>query len=133
MAGLSDLSFDPGIEFSALVSSRFGCSVSSPHALSTSAFHLVASFGRSALRLDVDSVSLILQSCLGGLQRISMFSTFQVGCSNFQSPAKMSDSWFIGSKVSFAKPFWFSSICGVMEILTGAETLISWRKMLNGP
>lgn len=34
--------------------------------LSTSSFHLVASFGRSAICLNEDSVSLILQSCLGG-------------------------------------------------------------------
>lgn len=66
MAGLSDLCFDPGVKFAALVSQRFGCSVSPSNPLSLLIFHLVASFGRSAVRLNEDSLSLILQACLGG-------------------------------------------------------------------
>lgn len=89
MVGLSDLSFEPGIKFESLAKQRFGCSMSSPVALSPSAFHLVASFGRSAIRLNVDSVGLILQSCLGGSAKdfnvfhLSgwMFS-FSVSCKN---------------------------------------------------
>ncbi|TVU49372.1 hypothetical protein EJB05_00680, partial [Eragrostis curvula] len=52
-----------------LVSKRFGSSavVSSPS--SSSDFFLVASFGRSAVRINEDSVGLILQSCLGGVAK----------------------------------------------------------------
>lgn len=89
MAGLSDLCFDPGVAFSKLVSQRFGCSVSPKPPVSPSAFHLVASFGRSAIRLNEDSMGLILQSCLGGIAKdfnvfhLSgwMFS-FSVSCKN---------------------------------------------------
>ena len=49
-----------------LVSQQFGCSVSPTSPLAPSSFHLVSSFGRSTVRLNVDSVSLILQACLGG-------------------------------------------------------------------
>lgn len=69
MAGLSDLCFDPGVEFQKIVKARFGCRVSPTRPLSPKAFVLVASFGRSAIRLNVDSVGLILQSCLGGLAK----------------------------------------------------------------
>lgn len=69
MAGLSDLCFDPGIKFAALVHQRFRCSVSPSSPLSSSAFDLVASFGRSALRLNEDSVGLILQASLGGIAK----------------------------------------------------------------
>jgi len=69
MVGLSDISFDPGLKFGNLISLRFGCSVSPiPSQLSRS-FKLVASFGRSALRLNEDSVGLLLQSCLGGCSK----------------------------------------------------------------
>lgn len=89
MAGLSDLSFDPRIKFASLVSQRISRSVSPSVAISFSAFHLVASFGRSAIRLNEDSVSRILQACLGGIARdfnifhLSgwMFS-FSVSCKN---------------------------------------------------
>jgi hypothetical protein len=67
MAGLSDPCFDPGIKFASLVKQCFGCLVSPIVPLSSSAFHLVASFGRSAIRLNEDSVGLLLQACLGGI------------------------------------------------------------------
>ena len=66
MAGLSDLDFGPGVSFEKLVFQCFGCTVSPVSSLSPASFHLVASFGRSALRLNVDSVGTILKSCLGG-------------------------------------------------------------------
>jgi hypothetical protein len=87
MAGLSNISFDPGLKFGNQIIQRFGCSVSpSPSQLSSS-FKLVASFGCSAIRLTEDSVGLLLQSCLGGhsndfhVKHLSgwMFS-FQVSC-----------------------------------------------------
>lgn len=67
MAGLSDLCFDPGKAVDALVSQRFGRTVSSPP--SPSSFVLVVSFGRSAIRLNEDSVSLLLQASIGGVAK----------------------------------------------------------------
>lgn len=65
MAGLSDLDFKPGLGIDDLVSRRFNCSASS----SPSHSFLIASFGRSSVRLNVDSVSLLLQSCIGGFTK----------------------------------------------------------------
>lgn len=76
MAGLSDLCFDPGVRFSSVVSQRFGCLVSPSSSISSSVFYLVASFGRSAIRLNEDSVGLILQSCLGS--NASDFNVFHL-------------------------------------------------------
>ncbi|CAN6170069.1 unnamed protein product [Urochloa humidicola] len=67
MGGLSDLDFGPGLDIQRLVLDRFNFPVSFSSNSSSSEFFLVASFGRSALRLSEDSVSLILQSCLGGM------------------------------------------------------------------
>ncbi|TVU04267.1 hypothetical protein EJB05_50163, partial [Eragrostis curvula] len=64
MAGLSDLDFSPGLDLQRKIADRFGTSVS-PSSPSLG-FILVASFSRSALRINVDSVGLVLQSCLGG-------------------------------------------------------------------
>lgn len=89
MAGLSDLNFDPGIKFASLVLQRFGCSVSPTIAPFPTAFHLVASFGCSAIRLNEDSVGLILQSCLRGsaknfnvLHLLGWMFSFSVSCKN---------------------------------------------------
>lgn len=78
-----------GLKFASLASQRFGSLVSPSEAFSPTAFHLVASFGRSAIRLNEDSVGLILQACLGGVAKnfnvfhLSgwMFS-FSVSCKN---------------------------------------------------
>jgi hypothetical protein len=67
MAGLSDLDFQPVLDFQSQVLAHFGASVSPLS--SSSSFSLVASFSCSAIRLDVDSVGLILQSCVGGTTR----------------------------------------------------------------
>ncbi|CAO2150915.1 unnamed protein product [Urochloa humidicola] len=69
MVGLSCLDFDPGLTFQRLVRDRFSCPVSFSPTPSSSEFWLVCSFGRSALRLNVDSVGLILQAVLGGIDR----------------------------------------------------------------
>lgn len=66
MAGLLDLDFAQGIDFAGLVHQRFKCSVSPCSLPSPKAFLLVASFGRSRIKLNVDSVGIILQACLGG-------------------------------------------------------------------
>ena len=68
MVGLSDLDFQPGLGLEKLVSQRFGSPVSPPPSHSNG-FLLVANFGRSAVRLNVDSVGLILQSCIGGVAK----------------------------------------------------------------
>jgi hypothetical protein len=88
MAGLSDLCFDPGIKFVGLVSDRFGCSVSLSDS-SSRPFQLVVSFGRSAICLNHESVSLILQACLRGFAkdfRVHLLSGwmfgFSVSCKN---------------------------------------------------
>jgi hypothetical protein len=61
---LSDLDFQPGLRLQAQIHAQFGTSITpSPF---VEGFLLVASFGRSALRLNEDSVALMLQSCLGG-------------------------------------------------------------------
>lgn len=69
MARLSDLDYGPGQESERLVTLRFGSPVSLPPASSKLGFFLVASFGRSALHLNEDSISLILQACLGGVAK----------------------------------------------------------------
>lgn len=66
MGGLSDLDFSLGLEIQRLVRQCFNSTVS-PSSASPKPFILVASFGRSSIRLNEDSVSLILQSCLGGV------------------------------------------------------------------
>ncbi|CAN6244016.1 unnamed protein product [Urochloa humidicola] len=67
MGGLSDLDFSPGLDFQRLVSDRFNSPVSFTPSFSSSEFFLVASFGRSAIRLNNESVVLMIQSCLGGI------------------------------------------------------------------
>lgn len=64
MVGLSDLDFSPGLESEKVIFDRFGCPVSSLP--SSTPFLLVASFGRSSVKLNEDSVALLLQSCIGG-------------------------------------------------------------------
>lgn len=67
MGGLSDLDFGPGLELQYVICTRFSSSVSFSPSSSKSEFFLVASFGCSSIRLDANSVGLILQSCLGGI------------------------------------------------------------------
>jgi hypothetical protein len=88
MAGLSDLSFDPGVSFSKLVSQRFNCAVSPPAKFSKSSSSLVVSFGRSALRLIEESVALILQPQLEVLLKILLFNTSLDGCTDSRFLAK---------------------------------------------
>ncbi|CAO1940316.1 unnamed protein product [Urochloa humidicola] len=65
MAGLSNLDFDPGLEFQRQVHQRFASPVSFSPTQSSSEFWLVCSFGRSTIR----SVGLILQYVLGGIDK----------------------------------------------------------------
>jgi hypothetical protein len=64
---LSDVDFCHGIWFTEHVRAKFGTSITP---LPNSAgFILVVSFSRSLVRLNEDSVALMLQSCLGGLAK----------------------------------------------------------------
>lgn len=63
MAGLADLDFSLGLEIEKVIFERFNCLVSSQ--LCFSSFTLVASFGRSAVKLNENPVALLLQSCIG--------------------------------------------------------------------
>jgi len=65
MAGFSDLDFHLGLEIEKLVANCFQCTVSPSFIPLGFKFSPIASFGRSSVRLNDDSVSL-LQSCLGG-------------------------------------------------------------------
>jgi hypothetical protein len=67
MVGLSDLDFSPGLEIQRVVKDRFSSPVSFHPSSPSPEFLLVATFGRSAIRRNVASVSLILQSCLEGV------------------------------------------------------------------
>ncbi|CAO2189292.1 unnamed protein product [Urochloa humidicola] len=67
MTGLSDLDFDPGLVFQQQVRNRFASPVSFSPSPSSSEFWLVCSFGRSSIRLNEDSMGLILQSVFGGI------------------------------------------------------------------
>lgn len=85
--GLSDLDFRLGLEFERSVVARFDRLVSSSPASSQPAFILVASFGRSSIRLNEDSMSLLLQACLGGIAKdfhvkylLGWMFSFQVSC-----------------------------------------------------
>lgn len=64
IGGLSDLDFSLGLGLQKLISSCVSSSVSPSS--SSNDFFLVATFGHSAIRLNDQSVGLILQSCLGG-------------------------------------------------------------------
>lgn len=93
MAGLSDLSLDPGIKFASLASQRFGCSLSPTVAFSPLVFHLVASFGRSAIRLNEDLVGLILQAFLGGIAKD--FNVFNLSGWMFNFPVSCKSIGFM--------------------------------------
>jgi hypothetical protein len=104
MEGLSDLPFNHGVNFAELVAQRFGRSVS-PVSSHHSPFHLVASFGRSAVRLNVDSVSMMLQACLGG--NAKDYNVFHLSGWMFKFSVSCKDVGFMIYKLkSFScKPF----------------------------
>jgi hypothetical protein len=64
---LSNLDFSPGIRFMEHVRAKFGTSITPPP--NAAGFLLVVSFSRFLVRLNEDSASLMLQSCLGGLAK----------------------------------------------------------------
>ena len=73
---LSDLNFNQDLAFEAAVRKDFGCPVNFVSGHGLHEFFLVVDFSRSKLRLNLDSVGLILQSCFGGIA-----ARFKVLCS----------------------------------------------------
>jgi hypothetical protein len=64
---LSELDFSPGFRLRDQALAKFGTPISPSS--NAPGFVLVATFSRSAIHLNEDSASLILQSCLGGLAK----------------------------------------------------------------
>lgn len=125
MGGLSDLDFSHGLEFQRLVVERFGTTVSFSHHTSSREFFLVSSFGRSAIRLNCESVTLILQSCLGGHEKDYNVIHLSDMMLHFSVNSKA-----IGfmihrlSSFSLALCLPFSSLCGGIMALIGAKNMI---------
>ncbi|CAO2045116.1 unnamed protein product [Urochloa humidicola] len=69
MGGLTDLDFRSGLKFQDLIKERFSSSISFSASSSSPEFWLVCSFGRSTIQINVDSMSLILQSVLRGVAK----------------------------------------------------------------
>jgi len=105
MAGLSNISFDPGLKFGNQIFQRFGCSVSPTPSQLSSSFKLVASFGRSAIRLNEDLVGLLLQSCLGGHSNDFHVKHLSGWMFSFQVSYKI---WFLDQKPRF---FFLPIVC----------------------
>jgi hypothetical protein len=69
MVGLSDLDFGPRLDFQHLVHDRFTSLVSYAPSFASHDFFLVVSFSRFAIRLSEDSLGIMLQFCLGGIDK----------------------------------------------------------------
>ena len=63
---MSDLRFQTGLEFEDRIMKNLGLPVNYIEGNSGKEFLLVAQFSRSKIRLNHDSVGLILQACFGG-------------------------------------------------------------------
>jgi len=133
MAGLSDLYFEHGAMFKALVSQCFGCPMSPTSSQNAKSFHLVASFGCSAVWINIDSISLILQACLGGnakdfdvIHLSGWMFKFSIFCKNV--------GFMITLEVILVRVLPSSSTSGVVEARIGARiTLSGYRsKMQSG-
>ena len=64
---VSDLKFEEGLVFEKSAWKDFGTPINFVEGRGLREFFLVVDFSRSKLRLNEDSVGLILQSCFGGL------------------------------------------------------------------
>lgn len=116
MGRLSYLNFKTGLEFQSYVCDRFGSSVSP--ILTSPGFVMVVSFSRSSLRLNVDSISFVLQSCLGGL-KIFEFLGSKIGASVLWFHPKQRRFWFIISRTWRATLSTFVLRFGAMAAVTG--------------
>ena len=125
MAGLSDLCFDPGVNFGRLVAQRFSCPVSPPSLTSASRlfFWLIVLGGQ-----PYASTRILLGSSykpsLVARHVISMSSTSLAGCFASLLVARMWASWFTTSRVLFAKSLLSISFFGVEVALIGAEIML---------
>lgn len=119
MAGLSDLCFDSGKDFESLVSQRFGCSVSSPP--DSRSFILIASFGRSTVRLNEDSISLVLKATLGGVAKDFCVTHLSGWMFSFLVSCKDVGFMIYRLKQFICKQYAIFSTFGVMEDQTGEE------------
>jgi hypothetical protein len=83
IVGLSDLDFGPGLDFQRLVQDRFASPISYAPSFTSHEFSLVVSFSHFASRLYEDSVGIMLQSFLGGIDkdfRVSHLSGYMFRC-----------------------------------------------------
>jgi hypothetical protein len=60
------LSFGRGLKFSHDIMAKFGHSVNFTPGFRKREFFLVVSFGRASFKLDVHTISIVLQDCFGG-------------------------------------------------------------------
>lgn len=121
MGGLSDLCFDIGVKFSQLVSQHFGCSVSPTTPFTPLAFQLVASFGRSTIRLNEDSIGLILQAWLG--RSAKDYNVFHLSGWMFSVSISCKN---VGLMVNKLKSFSYKSFTVFFYLLGGEGA--NWRK-----
>jgi hypothetical protein len=100
---LSNLDFSPGIRFMEHVRAKFGTSITPPP--NAAGFLLVVSFSRSLVRLNEDSASLMLQSCLGGLAKDFCVKWLSGWCFSFEVRSKDVGFLIYGSRSFSCKPF----------------------------
>jgi hypothetical protein len=100
---LSDLDFSPRICFTEHVRAKFGMSITP--SLNAAGFLLVVSFSRSSVRLNDDSVSLMLQSCLGGLAMDFHVKWLSGWCFSFEVRSKDVGFLIYDSKSFSCNPF----------------------------
>ena len=136
MDGLRDPPFGTWVEFAKFVHQNFGCLVSPRASSSPTIFHLVARvYGRSSIRLNEESMSLILQASLGGVANDFNIIHLSGWMFRFQCLARMLVSWFIDYITLLANPFSSFSPFGEKEVLTSEETspFTAKNKRRNGP
>jgi hypothetical protein len=100
---LSGLDFSSGIRFTEHVRAKFGTAITPPPCATS--FILVVSFSHSLVRLNEDSVALMLQSCLGGLAKDFCVEWLSSWCFNFEVRSKDVGFLIYGSKSFSCKPF----------------------------
>jgi hypothetical protein len=83
---LLELDFSPGFRLRDQALAKFGTPISPSS--NAPGFVLVATFSRSAIHLNEDSASLILQSCLGGLAKDLRVKWLSGWCFHFEVRSK---------------------------------------------
>jgi hypothetical protein len=127
MAGLSDLDFAPGLQIQHVVEERFSSPVSF-HTSSSWEFFLVVTFGRSAIRLNEYSVSLILQSCLGGVAKDFKVAHLFGMCFRFLVFSKSVGFLVYNLKFYKCLSLWLSLIFRKMVApIVSVSIIVGWR------